>query len=231
MKTTFLSLLILVLIISCTKPINAQNEYMDYTISDTVSDENFTIFNMNDFRDALVQLGINVYKWNLPIPPDKDYKLKFYIQEYEKTKLVKDTVIGGVSTKFWKDRDNRARYEYIKNLRIITEIPDRTDKTDKLRFRFRLNNGHQFGKSVLPRTEYNTYYLRQFAETEFEIGKNIPLLLYTAGWEMNNGGFMVRQFCGPKYPPADLKDRCFEDSDHYIILGYRVLDEDFYGRD
>ncbi|WP_163323019.1 hypothetical protein [Draconibacterium mangrovi] len=81
---------------------------MDYTISYTVSDENFTIFNMNDFRDALVQLGINVYKWNLSIPQDKDYSLRFYIQEYEKTKLVKDTIIGGVSTNQSKIRDNRA---------------------------------------------------------------------------------------------------------------------------
>ncbi|WP_297097787.1 hypothetical protein [uncultured Draconibacterium sp.] len=231
MKTTSALISVLILVLCISYSTNAQNEYMDYTISDTVSDENFTIFNMNDFRDALVQLGINVYKWNLPIPQDKDYSLRFYIQEYEKTKLVKDTIIGGVSTKHWKIRDNRARYEYVKNLRIITEIPDGSDKTERLRFRFRLSSGVQFGKSILPRPEYDTYFLRKFAETEFELEKNIPLLLYSAGWEVNSGGHMVRKFCGPNYPPADLDDYSFKNSDHYFILGYKVLDREFYGRD
>lgn len=68
-------------------------------------------------------------------------------------------------------------------------------------------------------------------ETNFELEKDIPLLLYSAGWETNMGGQKVRQFCGPGYPPADLNDDSFRKSDHYFILGYRVLDKDFYGRD
>jgi hypothetical protein len=233
MKTTKTFLFLILTFFLFIKKNNAQNEYLDYRIQDTVSSENFTIFNLNDFRDALVQLGINIYKWNLPIPTDKDYKLKFYVQEYEKTKLVKDSIVEDWSTKFWGfDENNRAEFQYMKNLRIISEMPDFKDKTDKLRLRISLNSGkYQFGESILPRSEYGLYFLRKFEETEFEIGKNIPLLLFTAGWEINVEGFMVRQYCGPNQPPSDLKDRSLSDSDHYFVIGFRVDDEEFYGKD
>lgn len=232
MKTTF-TLFSLIIYLFISQSLTAQNDYHDWKLRDTVSDENYTIFNMNDFRDALVQLGINVYKWNLPIPKDKDYKLRFYVQEYEKRKLVKDSVVSGWSTIYWGHNENNlAEYAFISRLRVISEMPDWTDKTDKLRFRIVLNSGKfGFGASILPRPEYGLYYLRKFEETEFEIGKDIPLLLFTAGWETNVGGHLVRQFCGPTFPPADLQDESFYNSDHYFVFGYRVLDEDFYGRD
>jgi hypothetical protein len=233
MKTIkFLFLTFLIFFLSTQKD-SAQNEYLDYKIQDTVSNENFTIFNLNDFRDALVQLGINVYKWNMPIPEDKDYKLEFYLQEYEKTKLVKDTMVDSWSTKYWGfDANNRAEFQYLKNLRIISEMPDWKDKTDKLRLRIALNSGmFQFGVSTSPRPEYGLYYLRKFEDTEFKTGKNIPLLLFTAGWEANSGGKMVRQFCSPNMLPSDLNDKSLADSDHYFVIGYRVVDTEFYGRD
>lgn len=212
---------------------NAQNEYREYNIRDTVKDEDFTIFNMNDFRDALVQLGINVYKWDMPVPREKDYKLKFYVQEYEKSKLVKDSVVETWSTKFWGFNENsRAEFQYMKNLRIITEMPDFDDKSDKLRLQVSLNSGkYQFKASILPRSIYGLYYLIKFEETNFEIGKDIPLLLFTAGWETNFQGELVRQYCGPDFTPADLDDDSLRDSDHYFVFGYRVVDEEFYGRD
>lgn len=232
MKTT-VTLFTLIIFLFISQSLTAQNEYLDYQLRDTVSDENYTIFNMNDFRDALVQLGINVYKWNLPIPKDKDYKLNFYIQEYEKRKLVKDTVIESFSSKIWGfNGDHRAEYQYIRNLRIISEMPDWTDETDKFRFKIALNSGkREVSKSIFPRHEYGLYYLRKFEETEFEIGKNIPLLLFTAGWETNVQGDKVRRFCAPNFAPADLQDDSFDNSDHYFIIGYRVVDEEFYGRD
>ena len=73
--------------------------------------------------------------------------------------------------------------------------------------------------------------MRKFAETEFKIGENIPLLLFTAGWEVNVEGTLCRQFCGPNHPPADLDDDSLRESDHYFVIGYRVLDEEFYGSD
>jgi len=233
MKKTKTFLLVIVSFFLFIEKNNAQNEYLDYRIQDTVSDENFTIFNMNDFRDALVQLGINIYKWNLPIPRDKDYKFEFYYQEYENTRLLKDTVINRSTTKFWGfDNNSRVEYQYFKNIRIISEMPDFKDKTDKLRLRISVNSGKfQFGESILPRPEYGVYFLRKFEETDFEIGKNIPLLLFTAGWETNVSGQKVRQFCGPNQPPSDLNDKSLSDSDHYFVIGYRVIDEDFYGRD
>ncbi len=235
MKTTstlILSITFLLLMV-CNSTVLAQNEYMDYKIRDTVPDADFTIFNMNDFRDALVQLGINVYKWNLPIPKDKDYKLKFYVQEYEKGKLVKDSTVGMQSTKFWGfNSDGLAEFQYLKNIRLITTMPDFNDKTSKLRIRISLNsNKFQLSQNILPRAEYGLYYLRKFEEIEFELEKNMPLLLFTAGWETNVEGKLVRQFCGPNYSPADLKDQSFNDSDHYFVFGYRVVDEEFYGRD
>jgi hypothetical protein len=233
MNTIKFSLLSFFLFFLFVEKSNAQNEYLDYRIQDTISNEDFTIFNLNDFRDALVQLGINIYKWNLPIPEDKDYKLQFYVQEYEKTKLVSDTTVGTYSTKFWGfDINNKIEYQYIRNLRIISEMPDLKDKTDKLKLRFALNSGKfQSGASFLPRPEYGLYFLRKFEESQFEIGKNIPLLLFTAGWETYSGGIKVRQFCGPNQPPSNLKDKSLSDSDHYFVIGYRVMDEDFYGRD
>lgn len=233
MKTTRNLLLLILMFFLVVEKNSAQNEYLDYKIQDTVSNENFTIFNLNDFRDALVQLGINVYKWTVPVPSDKDYKMKFYVQEYEKTKLVKDSVVETWSTKFWGfDENNRAEFQYLKNLRIISEMPDFKDKTDKLKLRVSLNSGKfQFGESILPRPEFGFYYLRKFEETNFEIGKNIPLLLFTAGWEVNAGGKKVRQYCGPNQPPTDLKDKSLLDSDHYYVFGFRVDDEEFYGKD
>ena len=233
MKTTKTLFLLILSFLFFIEKTSAQNEYLDYKIQDTVSNENFTIFNLNDFRDALVQLGINVYKWNLPIPQDNDYKLKFYVQEYEKTKLIKDSVVETWSTKFWGfNENNLAEFQYMKNLRIISEIPDFKDKTAKLRLRVALNTGkYQFSESILPRSEYELYYLRKFEESEFEIGKSIPLLLYTAGWETNAGGKLIRQYCGPNLTPADLKDKSLSNSDHYFVFGFRVDDEEFYGKD
>jgi hypothetical protein len=212
---------------------NAQNEYRDLKIRDKVKDENFTIFNINDFRDALVQLGINVYKWNMPVPKDKDYRLKFYVQEYEKTKLLKDSVVATWTTKFWGfDENSRAEFQYMKNLRIITEMPDFNDKSDKLRLKVSLNSGKfQFTASILPQPIYGLYYLIKFEETNFEIGKNIPLLLFTAGWETNVQGELCRQYCGPHFTPANLDDDSLRKSDHFFVFGYRVVDEEFYGRD
>lgn len=233
MKTTKTLLLLILTFFLFIEKNSAQNEYLDYRIQDTVSSENFTIFNLNDFRDALVQLGINVYKWTLPIPADKDYKMKFYVQEYEKSKLVKDSVVETWATKFWGfDENNRAEFQYMKNLRVISEMPDFKDKTDKLKLRVSLNSGKfQFGTRLLPRPEYGLYYLRKFEETNFEIGKNIPLLLFTAGWEVSAGGKKVRQYCGPNQPPTDLKDKSLSNSDHYFVFGFRVDDEEFYGKD
>lgn len=233
MKTTSSFILILLFALTITTVTKAQNEYLDFKIQDTVNDENFTIFNMNDFRDALVQLGINVYKWNMPIPKDKDYKIEIYVQEYEKTKLVKDSILQRWTSKYWGfNKNHRAEYQYIRNIRIISEMPVWPDKTDKLSLRIALYPAKfQSTESILPRPEYDTYYLRKFEETKFEIGKNSPLLLITAGWETNVEGEMVRQYCGPNLTPADMDDDSLRESDHYFVIGYRVLDEEFYGRD
>jgi len=69
MKTRLIFIFSFALLILFAQKSLAQNEYLDYRLRDTLPDKDFTIFNMNDFRDALVQLGINVYKWNLPIFP------------------------------------------------------------------------------------------------------------------------------------------------------------------
>lgn len=230
MKTRIILILSFFLII-VTHKTQAQNEYLDYRLRDTVPDKDFTIFNMNDFRDALVQLGINIYKWNLPIPHDKDYKVHFYLQEYEKGKLIKDTVLADFSSKIWGfGNDGLAKYKYLKNLRIISEMPEHEE--EYLTLKFSLNSGKfEFGKYIKDRPKLRSYWLRKFAETNFEIGKDIPLLLYTSGWDIMIRGKKSRQYCGPNYPSADLNDDSFDDSIHYIILGYRVLDEEFYGRD
>lgn len=208
----------------------AQNEYMDYKTRATVPDADFTIFNMNDFRDALVQLGINVYKWNLPIPEDKDYKLKFYVQEYEKGKLIKDTVLNQWSTKRWGNDDRgMAAYIFLKNLRIITEMPEEDDP--KFRLKFSLNNGlYQCSGSISDRQELRPYFLKQFDEIDFEVGKDIPMLLYTSGWDFVIAGEKSRRFCGANHP-NDVNDKDIIKSNHYFVFGYRVIDEEFYGRD
>ncbi|RIJ47408.1 DUF5041 domain-containing protein [Maribellus luteus] len=233
MKTTSSLILAIFFATSFITSTNAQNDYRDFKIRDTVKDENFTIFNMNDFRDALVQLGINVYKWDMPIPRDNDYQLEFYVQEYEKAKLIKDSVVRTWTTKFWGfDENSRAEFQYIKNLRIISEMPDFNDKSDKLRLKVSLNSGKfQFTTSILPRPIYECYYLIKFEETNFEIGKDIPLLLFNAGWEINFEGELVRQYCGPNFIPADLDDDSLRQSDHFFVFGYRVVDEEFYRRD
>jgi hypothetical protein len=158
---------------------------MDYKTRATVPDADFTIFNMNNFRDALVQLGINVYKWNLPIPEDKDYKLKFYVQEYEKGKLIRDTVLNQWSTKRWGN-DDRGMAAYI--------------------------------------------FLKQFDEIDFEVEKDIPMLLYTSGWDFVIAGEKSRRFCGTNHP-NDVNDKDIIKSNHYFVFGYRVIEEEFYGRD
>ena len=209
---------------------NAQNEYRDYNIRDTVKDENFTIFNMNDFRDALVQLGINVYKWNLPIPQDKDYKIRFYVQEYEEGKLIKDSVLTGWGTKFWgKNELNRMEYQYIKNLRLITEMPEGDDKSFRMKISLN-NNLFQMTARFKDNPELRPYFLMQFGEVEYKTGKDIPLLLYTSGWRTIRAGEDSRQFCGVNMP-TDINNEYIKKSVHYFIFGYRVIDEEFYGRD
>nr|WP_321485563.1 hypothetical protein [uncultured Draconibacterium sp.] len=212
-----------------------QNENLDFEVQEKENEyeEDFTIFNMNDFRDALMQLGINVYKWNMPIPKDKDYKLEIYVEEYEHRKLVRDSVLQGGSSMTWGFNDShRAEYKYLSNIRIISEMPVYPTKVNKINLRITLYpSKFQSIETILTRPEYNTYFIRKFAETDFEISKNIPLLLITAGWEANVEGFICRKFCGPNNPPADLNDDSLHDSDHYFVVGYRVLDEDFYGRE
>ena len=212
-----------------------QNENLDFKIQEKENEyeEDFTIFNMNDFRDALVQLGINVYKWNMPIPKDKDYKLEIYVEEYEHKKLVRDSVLQGGSSMTWGFNDShRAEYKYLSNIRIISEMPVYPTKVNKINLRITLYpSKFQSIETILTRPEYDTYFIRKFAETNFEISKNIPLLLITAGWEANIDGEICRKFCGPNNPPADLNDDSLHDSDHYFVVGYRVLDEDFYGLD
>jgi len=115
-------------------------------------------------------------------------------------------------------------------LRIITKMPD-TD-SDRFTLRFSLNSRQfQFGERFQDRVELRPYFLRRFEETEFEIGKNIPLLLYTSGEEILAAGRKSRRFCGPNYPASDLSDDYIKNSIHYFVIGYRVLDEEFYGRD
>ena len=210
-----------------------QNENLDFKIQENENEEDFTIFNMNDFRDALMQLGINVYKWNMPIPKDKDYKLEIYMEEYEHKKLIKDSVLQGGSSMTWGFNDiHRAEYKYLSNLRIISEMPVYPTKVNKINLRITLYpSKFESIETILTRPEYDTYFIRKFAETNFEISKNIPLLLITAGWEANVDGEICRKFCGPNNLPADLNDDSLHDSDHYFVVGYRVLDEDFYGRE
>jgi hypothetical protein len=209
---------------------NAQNEYREYNIRDTVKDENFTIFNMNDFRDALVQLGINVYKWDLPIPQDKDYKIKFYVQEYKEGKLIRDSVLTSWSTKFWgKNEMNRMEYQYIKNLRLITEMPEGDDVSFKMKISMN-NNLFQMSSRFKDNPVLRPYFLIQFGEVEYETGKDIPLFLYTSGWKTMRVGEPSRQFCGVNFP-TDVNNEIIKKSVHYFIFGYRVVDEEFYGRD
>lgn len=202
---------------------SAQNDYREYNIRDTVTDDNFTVFNMNDFRDALVQLGINVYKWNLPIPQDKDYNLKFYVQEYKRGKLIKDSVLIGWSTEFWgKNELNRVEYQYIKNLRIITEMPDGDNEVFKLKLS--LNNTlFQMSARFKDNPELRPYFLMPFGDVDYETGKNIPLILYTSGWETMRAGEESRQFCGVNFP-TDINNKYIRKSIHYFIVGYRVVD-------
>lgn len=140
-------------------------------------------------------------------------------------------IIDKSSSKYWGfGDDGLAKYKYFKSLRIISEMPDENDEYFKLKFS--LNSGNfEFGEYIKDRPDLHSYWLRRFAETNFEIGKNIPLLLYTSGWDVMVGGKKSRQYCGPNNPSADLNDNSFDDSLHFIIVGYRVLDEDFYGRD
>jgi len=226
-KTTLLTA---IFALTLTSSISAQNEYRDWKIQDTVKDENFTIFNMNDFRDALVQLGINVFKWNLPIPQDKDYRLIYYLQEYERGKLIKDSVLIKWDTKYWgSDDQNRAVYKYIKNLRIITEMPENDE--EYFRMKFSMNNSMlQIGGKFKDRPELRPYFLMKFGDIDFEIGKDIPLILYTAGWETVMAGEEARRFCGV-YNPTNINNEYIQKCVHYIVIGYRVLDEEFYGRD
>jgi hypothetical protein len=210
-----------------------QNENLDFKIQEKENEEDFTLFNMDDFRDALMQLGINVYKWNMPIPKDKDYMLEIYVEEYEHKKLIRDSILQGGSSITWGFNDShRVEYEYLSNLRIISEMPVYPSKVDKINLRItKYPCKFQSIETILPRPEYDTYFIRKFGETDFEISKNIPLLLITAGWEANVGGVICRKFCGPNNPPADLNDDSLHDSDHYFVVGYRVLDEEFYGRE
>ena len=210
-----------------------QNENLDFKIEEKENEEDFTVFNMNDFRDALMQLGINVYKWDMPIPKDKDYKLEIYVQEYEHKKQIKDSTLEWWSSKTWGFNENHlAEYKYLRHIRIISEMPVWPEKVDEIRLRTTFYpSKFQKTETILPRPEYDTYFIRKFAETDFQISKNIPLLLITAGWEANNRGTICRKFCGPNHPPADLNDDSLHDSDHYFVVGYRVLDEDFYGRE
>ena len=195
----------------------AQNEYTNPILKDTTPDEDFLHINFYDFRDALVELGINIYKFDLDIPQEGNYWFEIYVQEYKKNKLLNERVIYDDSTRIWVFRNKYAEYGYHKHLRVITRMPEDPEDLFKMKLKIK---GCQHTRTIKDSVALRPYFLRQFEKPKLEINKNIPLLLYSSGWKYGSG----QQFCGPGMPPAKLDHEMFNKSIHYFIVGYRLTE-------
>jgi hypothetical protein len=186
-----------------------------FTCQDSISDTDFMQFNTDDLREALVMKGINVFKWELPLPKSDKQTLILYLQEYKKTQLISEKMIKKIPTKYKQfNSEGNIEYQHIKTLRIISKSLNKTG--NPINLQFSLNSGkYNFSTNLAPHSQNDKYSLNKFQEKYFGIGEYIPLLLFTSA-ETNKGSI-----------PNKLSNNKITKANHYYIIGYRVIDHNF----
>ena len=178
-----------------------------------------------DIIKALEMAGIRIFI--VPIVPafDKEYMLTVHLSEYvngEKTNSRSIDQNKNIYRYLMIDpiTQERARYfDYVPKLTIFTKDND-TSMSLTLENYVSSTSGIRLTKNKVRESQF--YVWRPFSKTDWELNKEVPLMVYSSSWydEKNN----IERNCAVRdlSLSEDATKELFDSSPHYFIISFKV---------
>lgn len=168
---------------------------------------------VSDIDMALQAIGVEIFRFQLPVDEQPAYDVIFHIDEYRNDSLVdsRGYHIGATYTYFNEEQGGPSE-RFCNSLRLI-----RSDiNAEKPMLWLELVGAGRIQMTVEKKTEH-PYGSRAFAAQPFEVDVKIPLLMYGSFWKDEKG---IVRFCGSA--ELELDDEMMKDSPHYYIFGVEL---------
>lgn len=166
-----------------------------------------------DIEAALQAIGVEIFKFVLPVDTLPAYKVIFHIDQYRADSLVNSQSFNAGSTYRYYTEEQGGPASYFSNsIRLICNAVDAAEPKMSIEFVGAMRMGMQIKKE----TEH-PYGTRPFEAYPLETGVKIPLLMYGSFWKDSNG---IVRFCGHQELGKD--DEMMKLSPHYHIYSVEL---------
>lgn len=169
----------------------------------------------DDYRAALLSIGIEIYNFVLPVDTLPAYNVIVHKDEYrDNSRADSFSFHMGPTSRVIPDGENQE-ISFSNKIRIISNKvnPDKPGISIEL-----------IGSSTMTGPMANltdrSYASRPFEVQPFETGRKIPLVLFGSFWVDENGH---TRFCGSDELDAGMQDEIFRLSPHYYIISVELL--------
>jgi len=172
-----------------------------------------------DLIEALELASIRIHKFNIG-DFDKEYNLQIFAEEYFEGKLIKtDTLLD-----YTNDYDFEVDEEFYQGFIDQIKIFSKTDENNSI-LDIRTYALSSKSEINLAKNDYRQFYTwREYANTKWELNKQIPLLIFASSWLDKKYNF--HRFCGVvKLKDDDEKtEELLNSSPNYIIVSYKITE-------
>lgn len=174
-----------------------------------------------DLIQALDFAGIGIHKFDIGTF-SKKYKIQIYIKEYKNDELIKtDTVLQADNEYYYYKRGHENSFvDYIDQIKVFTK-----EESQKLILRFHTYNRVFTEELFFDRLRENQYFrIRKYINTNWELDKEIPLMVYASSWFDKDIG--SERFCGVVNLSKndDMTGELLSSTPHYFEVSYKVFE-------
>ncbi len=197
-----------------------------YKIDNRAQEEKEHTYNTEDIGLAdLIEMlkfqGIEINKFKLG-KFDRRYIIYMLADEYLDGKMISTDTLLNTSNTYVYFESEEPLYHYIDQITIMSrDFPE--EKKSQLMIK---TYGFSTTRSIeMKNTEKeNVLYWRKYLDTEWELNKKIPLLIYASSWLDKR--YNVRRFCGVQYLKENDEDtnELLNSSPNYVKISYFVTE-------
>jgi hypothetical protein len=191
---------------------------------DSVKEDLLNIYQVSqiskvDLLSALNDMGLRIFV--APVQPvfNKKYKLQINVKEYLNGKLIRKKNISPSEDNLYFYYITDKQYaDYIKKIKFVTRDVDTASmlKVDIM--------GNTTGIKLKKQKErpYQFYSWRSYSLTAWELGKEVPLLVFSSSWYDKK--YDLERSCGA----VDLSENkaatieLLQNSPHYFVVSYQI---------
>ncbi len=175
---------------------------------------------MLDLLEVMETLGIKINKFELG-KFDKKYNMVLLSDKYDKGKLVKTDTLAQFGSTYHYYESGKPYYDFIDKIKIITKDNDTKSELFIKTYSFSRKAGVE-----LNRTSENSFFnWRSYSETNWELNKKIPLMVFASSWKDEKYGF--DRFCGVAHLTYNEKEtnELLALSPSYVMIYYKVSEK------